>query len=378
MIEQGPIRPPSESKSLLLRLTRNCPWNKCLFCPVYKETDFSRRSVAEIKSEIDEIGEIIEDIQRISKKLGFGGKITGTVISHIYPSRDHALIYRQIAHWLYFGEGSVFLQDANSLIMRPEDLAEILHYLRETIPGIRRITSYARSRTLARRTLEQMVMLREAGLDRIHIGMESGYDPVLSFMQKGSTAAEHVKAGCLVKEASISLSEYVMPGLGGQLWWREHALATADVLNQINADYIRLRSLRVPASAPLSEKIETGEMELLDDDGVVREIRLFIEHLDGITSTVASDHIMNLLEEISGTLPDDKEKMLSVADRYLALPERERLIYKVGRWGGAYRSLDDLEDSVLRAKIEKVMHQWNLEATGQVDEMIKEMADQYI
>jgi hypothetical protein len=359
MIEQGPIRPPSESKSLLLRLTRNCPWNKCLFCPVYKETAFSRRSVAEIKSEIDEIGEIIEDIQRISKKLGFGGKITGTV----------ALIYRQIAHWLYFGEGSVFLQDANSLIMRPEDLAEILHYLRETIPGIRRITSYARSRTLARRTLEQLVMLREAGLDRIHIGMESGYDPVLSFMQKGSTAAE---------QASISLSEYVMPGLGGKLWWREHALATADVLNQINADFIRLRSLRVPASAPLSEKIETGEMELLDDDGVVREIRLFIEHLDGITSTVASDHIMNLLEEISGTLPDDKEKMLSVADRYLALPERERLIYKVGRWGGAYRSLDDLEDSVLRAKIENVIHQWNLEATGQVNEMIKEMADQYI
>jgi hypothetical protein len=378
MIEQGPIRPPSESKSLLLRLTRNCPWNKCLFCPVYKETAFSRRFVAEIKREIDEIGKIIEDIQRISKKLGFGGKITGTVISHIDPSRDHALIYRQIAHWLYFGEGSVFLQDANSLIMRPEDLAEILHYLRETIPGIRRITSYARSRTLARRTSEQLVMLREAGLDRIHIGMESGYDPVLSFMQKGSMAAEHVKAGCLVKEASISLSEYVMPGLGGKLWWREHALATADVLNQINADFIRLRSLRVPKSAPLSEKIETGEMELLDDDGVVREIRLFLEHLDGITSTVASDHIMNLLEEISGTLPDDKEKMLSVADRYLALPEKERLIYKVGRWGGAYRSLADLEDSVLRSEIENVIHQWNVEETGQVDEMIKEMADQYI
>ncbi|MEJ2236141.1 MAG: radical SAM protein, partial [Syntrophobacterales bacterium] len=143
MIEQGPIRPPSESKSLLLRLTRNCPWNKCLFCPVYKETAFSRRSVAEIKKEIDKIGEILADIQRISKELGFGGKVTGTVISHIYPRRDHALIYRQIAHWLYFGEGSVFLQDANSLIMRPEDLAEILHYLRETVPGIRRITSYA-------------------------------------------------------------------------------------------------------------------------------------------------------------------------------------------------------------------------------------------
>lgn len=378
MIEQGPIRPPSESKSLLLRLTRNCPWNQCLFCPVYKGASFSRRSVAEIKKDIDAIRAVIDEIQALSWKLGFAGKITGTVVSHIYPNRDHGPIYRQVAHWLYFAEGSVFLQDANSLIMKPDDLADVLHYLRERIPGIRRITSYARSRTLARRKLEQLVMLREAGLDRIHIGLESGYDPVLSFMRKGNTAADHVKAGCLVGEAAISLSEYVMPGLGGKRWWREHALATADVLNQINPDFIRLRSLRVPKSAPLSGKIESGEMELLDDDGVVREIRLFIESLDGITSAVASDHIMNLLEEISGILPADKDKMLAVADRYLALSEAERLTYKVGRWGGAYRSLDDLEDPALRTKVEEAIRQWNLEAPGQVDQMIKEMADQYI
>jgi hypothetical protein len=378
MIEQGPIRPPSESKSLLLRLTRNCPWNKCLFCPVYKGTTFSRRSLAEIKQEIDQLSEIVHDIQRVSSKLGFAGRITGTVISHIYPNKDYNPFYRNVAHWLYFGEGSVFLQDANSLIMKPEDLAEILNYVRQKIPGIRRITSYARSRTLARRKLGQLVMLREAGLNRIHIGLESGYDPLLRFMEKGSTAADHIKAGCLVREAGISLSEYVMPGLGGKRWWREHALATADVLNRINPDFIRLRSLRVPKTAPLSEKIDNGEIELLDDDGVVREIRLFIENLDGITSTIASDHIMNLLEEISGTLPDDKEKMLSAADRYLDLPEEERMIYKVGRWGGAYRRVDDLRDPELKRKIQEVIHQWNLETPRQLDEIIKEIADQYI
>jgi hypothetical protein len=378
MIEQGPIRPPSESKSLLLRLTRNCPWNKCLFCPVYKTTTFSRRSLAEIKGEIDKLGEIVNDIQRISLKLGSEGRITGTVISHIYPNKDYHPIYRNVAHWLYFGEGSVFLQDANNLIMKPEDLAEILNYLRRKVPGIRRITSYARSKTLARRNADQMVMLRQAGLNRIHIGLESGYDPVLRIMRKGSTAADHIKAGSLVREAGISLSEYVMPGLGGKRWWREHALATADVLNRINPDFIRLRSLRVPKTAPLSEKIDKGEIELLDDDDVVQEIRLFIENLDGISSTVTSDHIMNLLEEISGILPDDKEKMLSVADRYLDLEEEERIIYKVGRWGGAYRSLDDLRDSVTRGKIEQVIHQWKLETSLQVDKIIKEMADQYI
>jgi hypothetical protein len=378
MIEQGPIRPPSESKSLFLRLTRNCPWNQCLFCPVYKNTTFSRRSLAEIKGEIDKLSEIVHDIQRISLKLGLEGRMTGTVVSHIYPNKDYDPIYRHVAHWLYFGEGSVFLQDANSLIMKPEDLADILTYLRQKVPGIRRITSYARSRTLARRNTDQMVMLRQAGLNRIHIGLESGYDPVLRIMRKGNTAADHIKAGCLVREAGISLSEYVMPGLGGKRWWREHALATADVLNRINPDFIRLRSLRVPKTAPLSEKIDEGEIELLDDDDVVREIRLFIENLDGISSTVTSDHIMNLLEEISGILPDDKEKMLSVADRYLDLEEEERIIYKVGRWGGAYRSLDDLSDPVTRGKIEQVIHQWKLETSLQVDKIIKEMADQYI
>ena len=378
MIEQGPIRPPSESKSLLLRLTRNCPWNKCLFCPVYKGTTFSRRSLSEIKQEIDQLGEIVNDIRGVSSELGFAGRITETVISHIYPNKDYNPIYRQVAHWLYFGEGSVFLQDANSLIMKPEDLAEILNYLRQTVPGIRRITSYARSRTLARRGADQLVMLREAGLNRIHIGLESGYDPLLSVMKKGSTAADHIKAGCLVREAGISLSEYVMPGLGGKRWWREHALATAEVLNRINPDFIRLRSLRVPKTAPLSEKVDKGDIELLGDDGVVREIRLFIENLDGISSTITSDHIMNLLEEISGIFPDDKEKMLSVADRYLNLDEEERIIYKVGRWGGAYRRLDDLRDPEIRGKIEQVIRQWNLETSGQVDEIIKEMADQYI
>ena len=378
MIEQGPIRPPSESKSLLLRLTRNCPWNKCLFCPVYKDATFSRRSLAEIKRDIDQLSEIVNDVQRVSSKLGFAGRVTGTVVSHIYPNKDYNPIYRHVAHWLYFGEGSIFLQDANSLIMKPEDLTEILNYLRQKVPGIRRITSYARSKTLTRRNPGQLVMLREAGLNRIHIGLESGYDPVLRLMEKGSTAADHIKAGCLVREAGISLSEYVMPGLGGKRWWREHALATADVLNRINPDFIRLRSLRVPKTAPLSEKIDNGDIELLNDDGVVREIRLFIENLNGITSTVTSDHIMNLLEEISGTLPDDKEMMLSAADRYLDLEEEERIIYKVGRWGGAYRSIDDLRDPEIRGKIEQVIHQWNLKTPGQLDEIIKEIADQYI
>jgi radical SAM superfamily enzyme YgiQ (UPF0313 family) len=378
VIEQGPIRPPSEARSLLFRLTRNCPWNQCLFCPVYKGQQFSRRSLEEIKREIDVVADTIDEIRALSSRIGCGGKVTGEVLSHLLSGADFTVMHRHTAHWLYFGQRGVFLQDANSLVLAAEDLAEVLHYLRHRIPDIRRVTTYARSRTLARRSLQELVQLRQAGLDRIHIGLESGYDPVLQFMQKGATAADHIKAGCLVREAGISLSEYVMPGLGGKKWWREHALATAEVLNRINPDFIRLRSLRVPRSTPLYEKMMVGDFELLGDDGVVREIGLFIATLEGISSTLTSDHIMNLLEEVAGTLPQDKERMLGAVARYLALGERDRLIFKVGRWGGAFRSLDDLDNTVLLRKIREIISQWERETPGGTQQALREMADQYI
>jgi radical SAM superfamily enzyme len=122
--------------------------------------------------------------------------------------------------------------------------------------------------------------------------------------------------------------------------WREHALETARVLNRINPHFIRLRSLRVPQRVPLHAKLQDGSFQVLTDDELAEEIRLFIEHLEGITSTVTSDHIMNLLEEVSGRFPEDKPKMLEVIRAYQELPDTERLIYRVGRRGGAFRSTE--------------------------------------
>ena len=153
--EQGPIRPPSEARSLLMRFTRNCPWNKCTFCPIYKGQKFSRRSVKEIKRDIDNISEIIDDIKCISLALGEGGRLTRDVLKIIW-SQTSAYYYRTVALWLYYGEGNVFIQDANSLIMPTSDLVEVLRYLKEKIPGVRRITSYARSSTLSRKTIEEV------------------------------------------------------------------------------------------------------------------------------------------------------------------------------------------------------------------------------
>lgn len=378
--EQGPIRPPNEARSLLLRVTRNCPWNQCLFCPVYKKSKFSFRTVEEIKQDIQTARDIADDIKALSWRMGHMGQINDPVVSHIFASSSYSENYKGIAMWLYYNTGACFLQDADNLVMETEDLVEVLKFLREKLPEITRVTTYSRSRTIVRKSVESLKRIREAGLDRVHVGLETGYDPLLKFMKKGVTGAQHVEAGKNILEAGLELSEYVMPGLGGQEMWREHAVVTAQVLNAINPHFIRLRSLRVPERIPLYEKLKSGEFTMQTDDMLAEEIRVFIVTLEGITSTVVSDHIMNLLEEVTGRLPEDKDRMLEVIAKYQELPEAERLIYRVGRRGGAYRSTDDLQkDSILYQKIRNLVQEIMMEKGEEgIERFITEMVDRYI
>ena len=378
--EQGPIRPPNEARSFLLRITRNCPWNQCLFCPIYKSRKFSLRTVEEIKKDIQAARDIADDVKALSWKLGDRGATTDRVISRIFSSPGCSNAYRSLAAWLYYGTGACFLQDADNLVMRTDDLVEILNFLKEKFPEISRVTTYSRARTIVRKTVESLKKIREAGLNRVHVGLETGYDPLLKLVKKGVTGAQHIEAGQKVVQAGIELSEYVMPGLGGQGLWREHAEATAEVLNRINPHFIRLRSLRVPDRVPLHRMVEAGEFKMQTDDMLAEELRVFIETLEGITSTVTSDHIMNLLEGVTGKLPEDKEKMLDVIKNYQALPDTERLIYRFGRRGGVYRFTEDLKkDPVTYEKIsrhiEALVQQGGM---AEVERTITEMVDQYV
>lgn len=378
--EQGPIRPPNEAQSLLLRFTQNCPWNQCLFCPVYKKRKFSLRTVEEIKQDIQTVRDIADDIKALSWRLGQSGKVTDQVLGRILTDSAYTSSYRSVGLWLYYGTGACFLQDADNLIMKTDDLVEVLQFLREKIPEIIRVTTYSRSRTIIRKSLESLKRIREAGLDRIHVGLETGHDPLLKLMKKGVNSAQHIEAGRKVIEAGMELSEYVMPGLGGQQLWKEHAVDTAKVLNSIDPHFIRIRSLRVPKRVPLYEKLIKGEFKMQTDDMLAEELRVFIENLEGITSVVTSDHIMNLLEDVSGRLPEDKEKMLDVIREYQELPDDERLIYRVGRRGGAYRSTEDLKrDPVTHEKISNLIREWQSKGgTEEVERNITQMVDQYV
>ena len=252
------------------------------------------------------------------------------------------------------GMRSIFLQDANSLILKPGDLIRILERLKESFPGVERITSYARAKTIARISGQDMERLARAGLNRVHVGLESGSDAVLARVKKGVDKATQIEAGLKVRAAGMELSEYHMPGLGGKDLSRENALETADALNQINPDFIRLRSLALPEGAPLTEQHRQGEFTKLGEVDTARELLLFLESLGGITSKVRSDHILNLFPEVDGTLPQDKDLLMAPVREYLGLPAQEQLLYSLGRRSQAMSGLSDLRDPAKRHAAEQV------------------------
>lgn len=352
--ELGPFRPPSEAFSLLLRLTRNCPWNRCRFCGMYKGSKFELRPVEDIKRDIEAVKKVYDRVLEIAWRAGYGGQPREAARLILSRPTDQAL--RAVALWLYGGGQSVFLQDANSLIMRTHELVEVLRYLKETFPQVTRVTSYGRSKTAAKKKVDELRELHQAGLSRIHIGLESGSDIILKLMDKGVTAAEHIAGGRNVVESGMSLSEYVLLGLGGRELWREHAVETARVLNEIDPDFIRLRTLSVGPGLPMYADIEKGSWTLTTDEEMAAELRLLVEHLD-CHATFVSDHINNLLQEVEGKLPQDKDRMLAIIDRFLSLPAEERENFRIGRRARIYTSLDELSDPGKHRVVEEIIRQ---------------------
>ncbi|MFH2065636.1 MAG: radical SAM protein [Pseudomonadota bacterium] len=374
--EQGPIRPPSEAHSLLIRVTRNCPWNRCTFCPVYKGSKFSLRPVEHVLQDIDLVHRHVGLLQNLGSKTGRVERSDiGKAAQGMNPGEMQA--FQAAIHWINSGMESVFLQDANSLIIKPRDLTRILRHLKDRFPWVKRITSYARSHTIARIHDEDMKDFHDAGLNRIHIGLESGADDVLKMVQKGATQEIHIQAGIKVKKAGIQLSEYVMPGLGGKKLSRLHALETAEALNRINPDFIRLRTLAIPNHVELYDAYEKGTFEKCTDKMMAEEIRLFIQNLSGITSTIKSDHILNLFEEIEGRLPEEKKKMLRVLDDFLGMPPERQMIYQVGRRLGQFSRLKDLENRMAFEQTEQTCRKLGV-TPDNVDAMIDELMKRFI
>ncbi len=287
--EIPPIRPPSEARSLLIRVMRGCPWNYCTFCSAYKNVPRKvlMRSVEEVKGDIDELKMSCDEMR---------GR--GYVVE---PK-------------------TAFLADSNAIIVKTADLAEIVAYLLEAFPTLERVTSYGRAKTVLTKSLDELRELRRAGLSRLHLGLESGDDNVLKRVKKGATSDEMIAAGLKVKEAGFELSEYVMPGLGGLEGSQQHVEGTARVLNAVDPDYTRVRSLILAPGTPLHQEFEAGRFQAMSELDLTHEIRALVERLE-ITGRLCFDHFSNppfFRQDWEGyKFPEEKEEVLSTIDSAL-------------------------------------------------------------
>jgi hypothetical protein len=270
-----------------------------------------------------------------------------------------------MAHnWIQSGMKSVFFQDGNSILMPPDEMIEVLEYLNAAFPGIQRITSYARADTINRLSPERLKRYAELGLNRFHIGLETGNDHILKLMKKGCSKQTQIEAGIKAKAAGIEINEFYMPGMGGREFARESALDTADVMNQVNPDFIRIRSMALSEKLEMFEDYRTGILTRPNDIETIREIRLFIENLHGITSVVDSDHILNILLELRGKLPEGKDRMLAIIDRFLELPEESQNIFRLGRRLNVMNNLRDLNNPFLVDRVKQTMDKAGIDKTN--------------
>jgi radical SAM superfamily enzyme YgiQ (UPF0313 family) len=276
----GPIyRPPSEADSMLVQATVGCPHNLCTFCMVYKSgIKFKVRPVAQIKADLDEAAEI-------------------------YGSRVRTL----------------FFPAGNTIAMPTASLAEICRYSYTIFPHLHRITVYGSSHYIHRKGADQLNTLAQAGLGRIHVGVESGDDAILTRIKKGATAADHIAAGRLARAARIALNAYVILGIGGRERSESHARETARVINEMQPEVVRLRTFVPKINTPLLQDVQAGRFQMLSPHQVLAETMALLARIT-IPTRVASDHYTNYLD-VAGTLPEDREAILEKLRQALSQDE---------------------------------------------------------
>jgi len=238
-------RPPSEAGSLIIQATLSCPHNKCAFCSMYKDRKFRVRPLEEV----------IEDLDMAVAAYG-----------------PHAV-------------RTIFLADGNSAVLPTEKLVTIGRAARERFPDLARITVYGSAKFLVKKSLEQWRRVAEAGITRVHSGLESGDAATLKAIGKGVTPEEAVLAYSHLKRAGIELSVYLMVGVAGIERWREHALGSAEVLNQAPPDFVRLRTFVPAPGTPWHDRWKRGELTLLSAYQALEETRLLVEQLEGPTTS---------------------------------------------------------------------------------------------
>lgn len=264
-------RPPSEAYSLIIQVTLGCSHNKCTFCDMYKDRSFKIKSLEEV----------FEDLE-LSRKY-----------------------YKYVRR--------IFLADGDALILKTENLEKILIKIKELFPECERVAVYGTPADILRKSEEDLIKLKNLGLDIIYIGVESGSDEVLKDVKKGVTSEEIIKAGQKVKRTGIKLSATLISGLGGKEKSQLHAVESARVISAINPDYLGILTLMNAPGTEMHEKIANKEITLLNPKEVMVETRELIRNLEVENCVFRSNHASNYAP-LAATLGEEKEALLKTLD----------------------------------------------------------------
>ncbi|MBK5241814.1 radical SAM protein [Clostridium sp.] len=265
-------RPPSEAYSLIVQVTIGCSHNGCSFCGMYKDKKFRVR----------DLKEIMEDLEEVKASSGIIKK--------------------------------VFLADGDALVLGNEKLKAILLKIKELFPQCARVGIYGTPKDILRKSLDELIELKNLGIGIVYLGVESGSNDILKGINKGVTAKEMIMAGCKIKESGIKLSVTLISGIGGTLKSREHAIESAKLISAINPDYVGLLTLMIESGTPMYDDVQKGDFNLLNPEQIMSETREFLQNVEVTNCIFRSNHASNYTA-LAGTLPEDKSKLLGDIDR---------------------------------------------------------------
>ena len=262
-------RPPSEARSLIIQVTIGCAHNTCTFCNMYKDKSFRIRSMEEIMADLEEVA--------ASPYAGYFDKL--------------------------------FLADGDALVLKTEMLLEILHAAHRLFPNIKRATSYGTTQDVLHKSEEELKQLREAGLQMIYLGAESGDDEILKYIRKHVTADQIAEAGQKLKRCGIKTSVTLISGLGGQGKVERHAKACAELITRMNPEYCSFLTLRLYEGTPMYDDVASGAFQRITVDDIMEELTVFLKNVDSPGTIFRSNHASNYLP-LGGTFNEDIPDML--------------------------------------------------------------------
>ena len=220
----------------------------------------------------------------------------------------------------YYGPNNVdkvFLCDGDAIVMRQEHLLQILEALYAAFPHLRQVTVYAGTRSTMTKTQEQLNELRKAGLTRAYLGVESGWDELLKKVNKGVTSEQMLQATSMLKAAGIDLWVMVILGLAGPGEpEKRHIEETIKVLNKMQANHVSCLSYMPEPNSPMYKDVQEGKFQLISPREYLEETRALVAGLNYGPFHFTSNHASNYVP-LKGTLPDDREKFLSMIDQAL-------------------------------------------------------------